>query len=62
MKNIIRTEKWYDGSKDYMIIVYDDFTTSTYEFVKASEKPFKDISEALASAKKSILGHRGIAG
>jgi hypothetical protein len=62
MKNIIHTERWYDGIKDYVILVFDDFTTSTYEFVRTSEKPAKDIAEALAAAKKTILGHRGIAG
>ena len=52
MKKIIHTEKWRDGNKDYVILVYEDFTTSTYEFVRASEKACTDISEALASAKK----------
>ena len=62
MKKIIHTENWSDGNKDYVILVYDDFTTSTYEFVRASEKAAADIPEALVSAKKSILGHRGLVG
>jgi hypothetical protein len=62
MKKIIHTEKWRDGNKDYIIVVYDDLTTSTYAFVRSSEKASGDLSEAIASAKKSILGHRGLVG
>lgn len=62
MKKAIHTEQWNDGSKDYVILVFDDFTTGTYAFVRASGKPSKDIAEALIAAKKSILGHRGIEG
>ena len=62
MKEIIHTEKWSDGTKDYVILVYNDFTTSTYVFVRSSEKAFSNLTEALMSAKKSVLGHRGLIG